>query len=75
MLIVSPKAVTKLSGSVVTLSRTCRPDLQIRNGKLGFDGMEPEVTGRPAYHPATLLKAASAIGVGSVPRYTSSGVR
>jgi transposase len=24
--------------------------------KLGFDGMEPEVTGRPAYHPATLLK-------------------
>ena len=24
--------------------------------KLGFDGMEPEETGRPAYHPATLLK-------------------
>ena len=24
--------------------------------KLGFDGMEPEGTGRPAYHPATLLK-------------------
>src|SRR6266542_4792436 len=24
--------------------------------KLGFDGMEPEVTGRPAYHPGTLLK-------------------
>jgi len=24
--------------------------------KLGFDGMEPEPTGRPAYHPATLLK-------------------
>ena len=24
--------------------------------KLGFDGMQPEVTGRPAYHPATLLK-------------------
>jgi len=23
---------------------------------LGFDGAEPEVTGRPAYHPATLLK-------------------
>jgi transposase len=23
---------------------------------LGFDGMEPELTGRPAYHPATLLK-------------------
>ena len=23
---------------------------------LGFDGMEPEATGRPAYHPATLLK-------------------
>jgi transposase len=25
-------------------------------GKLGFEGVEPEVTGRPAYHPATLLK-------------------
>ena len=25
-------------------------------GKLGFAGVEPEVTGRPAYHPATLLK-------------------
>jgi transposase len=24
--------------------------------ELGFDGAEPEVTGRPAYHPATLLK-------------------
>jgi len=24
--------------------------------KLGFGGMEPEATGRPAYHPATLLK-------------------
>src|SRR6516165_11399862 len=24
--------------------------------KLGFDGMVPEATGRPAYHPATLLK-------------------
>src|SRR6202045_1904768 len=23
---------------------------------LGFGGVEPEVTGRPAYHPATLLK-------------------
>jgi len=23
---------------------------------LGFDGIEPEATGRPAYHPATLLK-------------------
>ncbi|MDH3317257.1 MAG: IS1182 family transposase [Gammaproteobacteria bacterium] len=25
-------------------------------GQLGFDGTEPEATGRPAYHPATLLK-------------------
>ena len=25
-------------------------------GRLGFDGMQPEATGRPAYHPATLLK-------------------
>ena len=24
--------------------------------RLGFDGMQPEATGRPAYHPATLLK-------------------
>src|SRR4029077_19640448 len=23
---------------------------------LGFDGVEPEATGRPAYHPAVLLK-------------------
>lgn len=23
---------------------------------LGFDGVEPEATGRPAYHPSTLLK-------------------
>ncbi len=25
-------------------------------GKLGFDGVEPAATGRPAYHPASLLK-------------------
>lgn len=25
-------------------------------GKLGFDGIKPAVTGRPAYHPAVLLK-------------------
>jgi transposase len=24
--------------------------------KLGFGGVEPEATGRPAYHPAMLLK-------------------
>jgi transposase len=24
--------------------------------KLGFGGVEPEATGRPAYHPATLLR-------------------
>jgi transposase len=23
---------------------------------LGFEGVEPQATGRPAYHPATLLK-------------------
>jgi transposase len=23
---------------------------------LGFDGMQPELTGRPRYHPSTLLK-------------------
>lgn len=25
-------------------------------GKLGFDGVEPAITGRPSYHPAILLK-------------------
>ena len=25
-------------------------------GELGFDGVTPAVTGRPGYHPATLLK-------------------
>jgi len=25
-------------------------------GKLGFEGVEPAITGRPAYHPAVLLK-------------------
>jgi transposase len=25
-------------------------------GELGFDGIEPAVTGRPSYHPAVLLK-------------------
>ena len=24
--------------------------------RLGFGGVEPEATGRPAYHPATVLK-------------------
>ena len=24
--------------------------------KLGFEGIEPEATGRPAYHPSVLLK-------------------
>ena len=27
--------------------------------ELGFEGMEPEATGRPAYDPATLLKISS----------------
>jgi transposase len=25
-------------------------------GELGFEGVEPAVTGRPSYHPSTLLK-------------------
>ncbi len=25
-------------------------------GKLGFEGAEPEATGRPGYHPAVLLR-------------------
>jgi transposase len=29
---------------------------QLDLGKLGFDGVEPAITGRPAYHPAVLLK-------------------
>jgi transposase len=29
---------------------------ELKLSQLGFDGMQPEVTGRPAYHPATLLK-------------------
>src|SRR6266513_2326344 len=37
--------------------------------KLGFDGVEPEVTGRPAYHPATLLKI---YGYGYLNRVQSS---
>ena len=28
----------------------------IELGELGFDGVVPEATGRPAYHPAILLK-------------------
>jgi len=29
---------------------------QLDLGKLGFAGVEPEATGRPSYHPSTLLK-------------------
>jgi transposase len=29
---------------------------ELRLGDLGFDGVRPHATGRPAYHPATLLK-------------------
>jgi transposase len=29
---------------------------QLDLGKLGFEGVEPAITGRPAYHPAVLLK-------------------
>src|SRR5438445_4957469 len=29
---------------------------ELDRAKLGFGGIEPEATGRPAYHPATLLK-------------------
>src|SRR5258707_15569060 len=29
---------------------------ELELGKLGFDGAEPQTTGRPAYHPSTLLK-------------------
>ncbi len=29
---------------------------ELRLGDLGFDGVQPHATGRPAYHSATLLK-------------------
>jgi transposase len=29
---------------------------ELNLGKLGFDGIDPASTGRPAYHPATMLK-------------------
>ena len=29
---------------------------EIDLGKLGFDGVDPAATGRPAYHPSILLK-------------------
>ena len=29
---------------------------ELDRGSLGFDGVTPAVTGRPGYHPATLLK-------------------
>jgi transposase len=29
---------------------------ELRLGDLGFDGVQPHATSRPAYHPATLLK-------------------
>jgi transposase len=29
---------------------------ELNLGKLGFEGVKPEETGRPAYHPSTLLK-------------------
>ena len=29
---------------------------ELNLNELGFDGMQPEATGRPAYHPSTLLK-------------------
>ena len=29
---------------------------QLDLGKLGFEGVDPAATGRPAYHPAVLLK-------------------
>jgi transposase/uncharacterized small protein (DUF1192 family) len=29
---------------------------ELRLGDLGFDGVQPHATGRPSYHPATLLK-------------------
>jgi transposase len=31
-------------------------------GELGFDGIEPEITGRPAYHPSTIGSQATNLG-------------
>src|SRR5262249_50886591 len=30
--------------------------MELDLAELGFDGVEPEVTGRPSYHPSVLLK-------------------
>jgi transposase len=30
---------------------------EVNLGELGFDGIAPEATGRPSYHPSVLLKA------------------
>jgi transposase len=39
--------------------RLCQVDVfvdELDLGQLGFEGIEPATTGRPAYHPAILLK-------------------
>ncbi len=51
------------SGWMITWARTIRSGRsyvfvdELDLGALGFGNVEPEATGRPAYHPATLLKA------------------
>ena len=43
-------------------------------GALGFEGVHPAATGRPAYHPSTLLKSTStAILIGSSPAAALNG--
>jgi transposase len=41
--------------------------------KLGFEGAEPAVTGRPAYHPGTLLKIYSYGYLNACPRADAWG--
>lgn len=36
-------------------------------GAVGFEGVDPAATGRPAYHPAVLLKIYTAISIGFSP--------
>ena len=41
---------------------------------LGFSGVVPEVTGRPAYHPATLLKRSTSTAISIASRDRKSVV-
>ncbi len=54
ILAVSPGKVTVTEDNPVRVIDVFVADLDL--SKLGFAGMQPEATGRPAYHPSTMLK-------------------